>query len=86
MHALRGTRRRAKELCQSDRRCAWAQRLIDKMEQDDIQGRKLLILAGKVYRSGLMQFLWTWFDEIAIPMDGSRIGEHLSWLSERDMK
>ena len=34
----------------------------------------------------LMQFLWTRFDEIAIPMDGLRIGEQLSWLSERDMK
>ncbi|WP_425305077.1 DUF6884 domain-containing protein [Bradyrhizobium erythrophlei] len=47
-----------------------------------IHGGRLLILAGQIYRSGLMQFLWTRFYEIGIPMDGLKIGEQLSWLSK----
>jgi hypothetical protein len=53
------------------------------MKAADVRGRRLLILAGQVYRSGLMQFRWTRFNEIAIPMDGLKIGEQLSWLSKR---
>jgi hypothetical protein len=65
-----------------DRR-TWVKGVIAQMKAADVSGRRLLILAGQVYRSGLMQFLWTRFDEIAIPMEGLKIGEQLSWLSER---
>ncbi len=63
-------------------RRGWALRVIDQMEQNGVHGGRLLILAGQIYRSGLMQFLWTRFDEIGIPMDGLKIGEQLSWLSK----
>jgi hypothetical protein len=63
-----------------DRR-TWAKGVIAQMKAQDVSGRRLLILAGNIYRSGLMQFLWTRFDEIAIPMERLKIGEQLSWLS-----
>ena len=65
-----------------DRR-TWVNGVTAQMKAEEVKGRRLLILAGNVYRSGLMQFLWTRFDEIAIPMEGLKIGEQLSWLSKR---
>lgn len=64
-------------------RRAWAQRVTEQMKQQDVSGVRLLILAGQVYRGGLMPYFWTRFDEIAIPLDGLKIGEQLSWLSKR---
>src|SRR5437868_1817333 len=46
-----------------DRR-TWVNGVIAQMKAQDVSGRRLLILAGQVYRSGLMQFLWTRFNEI----------------------
>ena len=45
----------------------WVKRVIEQMTAQDVRGTRLLVLAGKVYRSGLMQFLWTRFDEICHP-------------------
>jgi Family of unknown function (DUF6884) len=57
-----------------DRR-AWVNGVIAQMKAQDVRGRRLLILAGQVYRSGLMQFLWTRFTAQRVARSGAVVVE-----------
>ena len=64
-------------------RRAWAERVVDQLHEVLNGFDRIVILAGARYREFIIQDLSKMVTEIDVPLEGLRIGEQLSWLSER---
>jgi hypothetical protein len=62
-------------------RLEWASCVNQQMEDLDLHGDRLIVMAGLAYRDTLMPFLHARFSRIEVPMIGKKIGERLQWLS-----
>lgn len=68
----------------TDRR-QWAEGVIDQIEDRALLADEIVILAGRVYRTDLIDWLQTRFGHVSIPMEGLGIGRQLQWLSREEL-
>jgi hypothetical protein len=64
-------------------RRAWADRVRTQMDARLPDASRIVILAGKRYREGLMSYLQRRAPVVEVPMEGLRIGLQLAWLKTR---
>lgn len=62
-------------------RRAWARRVEAQMNASLPRSERIVILAGQRYREFLMAYLIGRVSHVEVPLEGLRIGEQLSWLS-----
>jgi hypothetical protein len=67
----------------ADHRREWAKYIVGRLRANRVQGQRVIVLAGHLYREHLMDYLTREFDEVVVPLEGMKIGEQLSWLSKR---
>jgi hypothetical protein len=61
---------------------AWARRVTRQMQDAEVRGNRVLVLAGVNYRGWLYGYLMTNFEHMDIPLAGLMMGQQLSWLSK----
>ena len=66
----------------SERRKAWAKRVLRQLLPWVSKGSHIVILAGKLYREHLVNVLTDTGAEVTVPMTGLGIGKQLHWLSK----
>lgn len=62
-------------------RLDWAERVQQQIIKVLPPGTKVIVLAGKRYREGLVPFLASKGYSVEVPMEGLSIGSQLSWLN-----
>lgn len=67
-------------------RLEWAKRVQQQLLKVLVPGTKVIILAGKRYREGIVPFLRGEGFSVEVPMEGLRIGSQLSWLNRHAHK
>ena len=65
-----------------DRR-RWADRVLAQLEDQAIRPERIVMLAGARYREFLEPKLRAMGIHVEVPMEGLRIGEQLSWLTQQ---
>lgn len=66
----------------SERRKAWAKRVLRQLLPWVSKGSHIVILAGRLYREHLVNVLTETGAEVTVPMIGLGIGKQLHWLSK----
>jgi Family of unknown function (DUF6884) len=64
-------------------RRAWANLVIDQMEQELPGVKRSVLFAGQRYREFLLDYLRRRFEEVVVPLEGLGIGQQLSWFLKR---
>jgi hypothetical protein len=62
-------------------RRAWAERVIQQMQEAMPDADRITVLAGQRYREFLLPYLRQRSPVVEMPLEGKRIGEQLQWLS-----
>jgi hypothetical protein len=62
-------------------RVAWANQVIQQIDVAGVSPKKITFFAGERYREFIVPSLKAKGIDVAIPMEGLRIGEQLRWLS-----
>ena len=64
-------------------RRAWAEQVVAQLRRKLDGVDRIVILAGARYREFIMEDLTNRVAQVEVPLEGLRIGEQLSWLSEK---
>jgi hypothetical protein len=67
----------------ADDRRAWSAYVTNQLRFTIARGDRVVFLAGRKYREGLIPWLLDMDCEISIPMEGMQIGEQLSFLKSQ---
>ena len=65
------------------RQCIWARGVIENLAPRLVGVDSVTLFAGMAYREFLEPELGGWGIELHVPMQGMRIGQQLSWLSDQ---
>lgn len=67
-------------------RLVWAERVRPQLLKVLLPGTKVIVLAGKRYREGIVPFLEGKGFAVEVPMQGLKLGPQISWLNEHTHK
>ncbi len=67
----------------SDKRRAWADRVLRRLKRHCRSGDRIIFLAGERYREHLIPELKKWGCSVRVPMQGLAIGEEKQWLQRQ---
>lgn len=62
-------------------RLAWAERVRQQLRKMLLPGTRVIVLAGKRYREGIVPFLEGEGFSVEVPMEGLRFGLQRRWLN-----
>lgn len=74
--------RTLKHMSAAERR-SWGERVRRQLESMDIDGKRVVLLAGRAYREPILDYLRDHASSIDIPMEHLSQGQQLQWLGER---